>query len=113
MSTDSTNSPRGVVARYFRAWNDGDPTALSEILHPDWIDHDHPERHSPAELGDAIERERRVHPDTRVFVDAILGDDQLLTVNGRVESDGQLYNRVWIVRVEDARMREMWTYSGD
>jgi SnoaL-like domain len=113
LSIASADSSRGLVARYFRAWNDGDATQLSDLLGPDWIDHRYPERRSTAEVAGAIELERRLHPDTRVFVDAVLGDEQLITVNGRVQSDGQLHNRVWIVRVADHRMCEMWTYSGD
>jgi hypothetical protein len=113
VTNDLPTSARGRVARYFRAWNDGDRTQIGDLIGSEWVDHAHPERRSAEDIANAIETERISHPDMRVLVDAIFENNQLMTVNGRVLSDGQMYNRVWIVRVEDEHVREMWTYSGD
>ena len=109
----ATGSARGIVARYFRAWNDGDPSHIDELIGPDWVDHAHPERLSIDDVRDAIAAGRLDPGAMGVRVDAILGDDTLITVNGRLEIDGRTRNRVWIVRVHDGLMREMWTYRAD
>jgi ketosteroid isomerase-like protein len=106
-------SPRTIVGKYFRVWNEGDPSVLADLLAPDWVDHAHPDRHSPGDVARAILEAREGHPDMRVYLDAILGDERRVTVNGRVSSAGHTDNLVWIVRVEDGRMQEMWTYSAD
>jgi ketosteroid isomerase-like protein len=102
-----------VVARYFRIWNDGDPSAVGELIASDWVDHSHTDRHTPADVERAIISARAAQPDLRVLVDAIIGDSGLITVNGRIETGSEIENWVWIVRVEDDRIHEMWTYSAD
>jgi SnoaL-like domain len=104
---------RGLVARYFRIWNDGDPAAVDRLVAADWIDHAHPDRTSPDDVRAAIEGARTARPGARVLIDAILGDGNLITVNGRIEHDEMTENRVWIVRVEDGLLREIWNYSAD
>jgi predicted SnoaL-like aldol condensation-catalyzing enzyme len=104
---------RGVVARYFRIWNEGDPTTVSHLIASDWVDHAHPERRTRVEVEEAITEFRLAEPDTHILVDALLGDGGLVTVHGRIERPGHTENRVWIVRIEDDRMREMWTYLAD
>jgi SnoaL-like domain len=106
-------SVQSLIARYFRMWNDGDPASLDDVVAPGWIDHAHPERTTMADIRDAISRTRIETPGLQVYVDAILRDGNLITVNGRVMTDEQVENRVWIIRVEDDLMQEMWTYSAN
>jgi hypothetical protein len=113
VTNDPPTSARGRVARYFRAWNDGDRSEIGDLIGSEWMDHAHPERRSAEDVAAAIEAERATHPDMRVFVDAMFENNQLITVNGRVVSDGESHNRRWFVRIEDEHMCEMWTYSGD
>ena len=47
----------------------------------------------------------------RVYVDALLGDDNLVTVNGRTETSHGVESWLWMVRFEQGRMSEMWTYA--
>ena len=94
-------------------WNDGDLSSVDEILGSEWIDHAHPERKSPKDVQEAVALARAERPDTRVLVDAILGEGELITVNGRIEADGRIESRVWMVRVSDNQLQEMWTYSDD
>jgi hypothetical protein len=113
MNDVTGGSARRVVARYFRIWNDGDPSIVGELIGPNWIDHAHPDRLTVADIQIAIASARANRPNSRVLMDAMLGDGNLITVNGRIETKGDVQNRVWIVRVEDDRMREMWTYCAD
>jgi predicted SnoaL-like aldol condensation-catalyzing enzyme len=113
VNDDPTTQPHGLVARYFRIWNDGDASSVAQLIGRDWVDHAHPELRTADDVQSAIAQFRAAEPDTRVLVDAVLGDGGLVTVHGRIERPGQTENRVWIVRVEDDRMVEMWTYVAD
>lgn len=104
---------RGVVARYFRVWNDGDLSAMEDLLSTEWVDHAHPERRSAHDVAEAIAAVRASDPTMRIYVDALLGDEHLVTVNGRTETAEGVRSWVWLVRVEDGRMREMWTYRAN
>jgi hypothetical protein len=109
----TASSARAVVARYFRIWNDGEPSAVGDLIGADWVDHAHPERRTAADIQSAIELARVQRPDARVLVDAILGDDNLVMVNGRIVDNGRTESRVWLVRVQDDRLQEIWTYAAD
>lgn len=104
-------SARSVVAHYFRIWNDGDTSLLNDLLSESWMDHARPELRSVDDVANAIAEARQTQPDMRIYVDAMLGDDQLITVNGRISTGQGTKSRVWIIRVEEGRMQEMWTYS--
>jgi ketosteroid isomerase-like protein len=96
-----------VVARYFEMWNTGDTSAAAEILSPDWTDHAHPDVAGPAGVAEAVTRVRAARPDLRFHVDSYLtnGGDTVAAV-GRVAAS----RLIWLVRVHDGRMAEMWTY---
>jgi hypothetical protein len=108
-----SRSARGAVEEYFRAWNTGHYDNLDEVLAPEWADHAHPDRLSPADVRNAFEVAREARPDTQVLVDAVLGDGDLITVNGRIVTGDRIEGRVWIVKVESGRLREMWTHCVD
>jgi aryl-alcohol dehydrogenase-like predicted oxidoreductase/ketosteroid isomerase-like protein len=97
---------RTLVARYFDMWNSGDASIAAEILSPDWVDHAHPEVTGPDGVRRAVERIRAASPDLRFEIDAILGDGPLVAASGGTSST----RMIWLVRAEDGRLSEMWTY---
>ncbi|WP_084598764.1 ester cyclase [Actinoplanes subtropicus] len=103
------------VMRYFDMWNTGDTAIADQILHPDWVDHAHPEVTGPAAVKQAVQAVRAARPDLRFTVHTVLGDDDLVAVVGSVgqprqstDSPGRL---IWLVRLVDGLMAEMWTYQ--
>jgi ketosteroid isomerase-like protein len=101
-----------VVARYFEMWNDGDGSIAADVLSPDWVDHAHPEVVGPEGVRRAVDSLRAAQPDLRFRIDAILGDGDLVAAVGSAVRNGDIaWTRlVWLVRIEDGRMAEMWTY---
>ncbi|MEV4514427.1 nuclear transport factor 2 family protein [Dactylosporangium sp. NPDC049525] len=102
-----------VVARYFDMWNTGDVAVAAEILHPDWVDHAHPEVAGVAGVQQSVQAVRAARPDLQFTVHSILGDDDLVAVVGSVgqPADGGPGNLVWLVRLVDGLMAELWTYQ--
>jgi predicted SnoaL-like aldol condensation-catalyzing enzyme len=100
-----------VVARYFDMWNTGDTTAADKILHPDWVDHAHPEVTGPEGVRQAVESIRAARPDLHFTIHTILGAGELVAAVGSVgraaNPPGHL---VWLIRIIDGLMVEMWTY---
>ncbi|MGB3440232.1 MAG: nuclear transport factor 2 family protein [Actinophytocola sp.] len=97
-----------VVARYFEMWNSGDVGIAREVLSPGWVDHGHPEIDGVADVEHAVAAVRAVSPGLRFDVDDILqGDGDLVAVLGRVGGR----RLVWVVRLADGLMAEMWTYT--
>ncbi|GAA0382912.1 hypothetical protein GCM10009530_37130 [Microbispora corallina] len=105
-----TSAAGKVVARYFEMWNTGDTSIAPEVLAPDWLDHAHPEAGGPESVARAVERVRETQPDLTFRVDAVLGDGDLVAVVGAAGRDGAGTPLIWLVRVQDDRMAEMWTY---
>jgi hypothetical protein len=107
-------SAGSVVTRYFDMWNTGDTTIADQILHPDWVDHAHPEVAGPAGVRQAVQTIRATGPGLRFTIHTILGDNDLIAVVGSVgqpqatTSPGHL---IWLVRLVDGLMAEMWTYQ--
>jgi ketosteroid isomerase-like protein len=102
-----------VVGRYFDMWNTGDTAIADEILHPDWVDHAHPEVTGPAAVKQAVEATRAARPDLHFTVHTVLGDDDLVAVVGSVgrpPHSGEPGRLIWLVRLVDGLMAEMWTY---
>jgi ketosteroid isomerase-like protein len=110
---DSTPSHR-VVPRYFEMWNTGDVSVAAEVLSPDWADHAHPEVRAPGDVQHAVAQTRAARPGLRFHVEAVLGADDLVSVVGGVGHEsrpGEFDSRlIWLVRLLDGRMVEMWTY---
>jgi hypothetical protein len=96
-----------VVARYFEMWNTGETSIVAEILAPDWVDHAHPEVVGPRDVERAVRSIRAARPSLHFHIDAVLGDGDLVAVLGRAGSPGRL---IWLVRLENGRMAEMWTF---
>jgi predicted SnoaL-like aldol condensation-catalyzing enzyme len=106
-------SADSVIARYFDMWNTGDVTIAEQVLHPDWVDHAHPEVAGVAGVQQSVQRVRAARPDLRFTIHSVLGDGDLIAAVGSAGplpsgSPGQL---VWLVRLVDGRMAEMWTYQ--
>jgi len=103
--------------RYFDMWNTGDIMIADQILHPDWVDHAHPEVPGPAGVKQAVQTIRAARPDLHFTVHTILGDDGLVAVVGSVgqaehtaDTPGRL---IWLIRLADGLLAEMWTYHQD
>jgi len=111
---DRPSAPRRLATRYFEMWNSGDASAAERILSPSWVDHAHPEVAGPQGVREAIERIRGAQPDLRFRIDAILGEGDLVAVVGNAgrgqDADGA--SLVWLIRVQDGLLAEMWTYHG-
>jgi len=111
-----TSGPAGAsVTRYFEMWNTGETAIADQILHPDWVDHAHPEVTGPTAVKQAVQTIRAARPDLRFTIDAILGDGVLVAVVGSVgqprqstDSPGHL---VWLIRLVDGLLAELWTYQ--
>lgn len=114
MSTVSDNPSHNVVARYFQMWNTGDSSIAADVLSAEWIDHAHPEVTSPSDVQRAVEGTRATQPNLRFDIQAILGENDLIAVAGEVHlgpgTDTPPSRLVWLVRLTDGRMSEMWTY---
>jgi ketosteroid isomerase-like protein len=112
MHTNST--PHQVVRQYFQMWNSGDTSIAPQVLAPDWTDHAHPDINGYADVQRAVEQTRAARPGLRFHIDSILDDDQLLAVVGGVGHEDRpdiLDSRlIWLIRVTDGQMAEMWTY---
>ena len=94
------------VTRYFDMWNTGDVSIAREVLSPRWIDHAHPEVDGIAGVEEAVRAIRGL----TFHIDAVLeeGEDgNLVAAVGRVGAN----RLIWLVRLEDGLMAEMWTYT--
>ncbi|MGW0635008.1 nuclear transport factor 2 family protein [Nocardia salmonicida] len=113
MHTNSTSHQ--VVRRYFQMWNSGDTSIAPQVLAPGWTDHAHPEINGYTDVQHAVEQTRAARPGLRFHIDSILDDGHLLAVVGGVgyescpdTADSRI---IWLVRLTDSHMVEMWTYS--
>jgi hypothetical protein len=108
-------SAESVIVRYFDMWNTGDTTIADLILHPDWVDHAHPEVTGPAGVKQAVQTIRAARPDLHFTVHTVLGDNDLVAVVGSVGEPQQTADTpgrlVWLIRLADGLMTEMWTYQ--
>jgi ketosteroid isomerase-like protein len=109
-----STSAKALVARYFEMWNSGDTDIAGDILAPDWTDHAHPEIEGVAGVQAAVRDIRAARPNLRFRIDSVLAEDDRVAVVGGV---GPLPpgtdpgNLVWLIRVADGRLAEMWTYT--
>jgi predicted SnoaL-like aldol condensation-catalyzing enzyme len=104
---------RQVVMRYFEMWNTGESSIADQIVHPNWTDHAHPDAKGPEGVRQAVESIRRTRPDLRFQIKAMLGDGDLVAVVGEAgeDDDSTASPLIWLIRIEDRRVAEMWTYS--
>ena len=113
MSGDPAPSHR-IARRYFHMWNTGDTSIASEILRSDWTDHAHPDVSGPADVQRAVEQTRAARPGLRFEIETILGEGDLVSVVGgvgHVGRPGEIDSRlIWLIRLVDGQMAEMWTY---
>jgi hypothetical protein len=113
---NSGNAPLShqVAARYFEMWNTGDSSIAAEILSPGWVDHAHPEVTGPHDVQLAVEQTRAAQPDLRFHIEAILGDSDLVAVAGTTSRGPHpspaATRLIWLIRLQDGQMAEMWTY---
>jgi predicted SnoaL-like aldol condensation-catalyzing enzyme len=110
----ASSSTQQLVMRYFDMWNGGNPTVAHDILHQEWIDHAHPEVSGPADVQRAVERIRTAQPNLRFVIHTLLGDGDLVAAVGEVVAPSgpatTASRLIWLVRIQDGRMAEMWTY---
>jgi hypothetical protein len=108
---------RHVIARYFDMWNGGDTSIADGILCPDWLDHAHPEIIGVDGVRQAVRSIRNARPDLWFQLDAILGAGDLLAAVGSVgrapHTGARPSQIIWLVRLSNGRMSEMWTYHED
>lgn len=114
MNEAVASASKQVVERYFDMWNTGDASACPAILSPDWIDHAHPEVAGPAGVERAVKQIKAAQPDLRFDIERILADADRIAAIGSVRQ-GQDPNTpgtgmIWLVRMADGQMAEMWTY---
>jgi hypothetical protein len=102
-------APFDAVGEYFRMWNTGDTSAIGAILAPAWVDHAHPEVVGLGAVRDSVERMRAARPELRFTIESrFAGGDGLVAVAGYVGAEPA--NRLlWLVRLDEGRMAEMWT----
>jgi predicted SnoaL-like aldol condensation-catalyzing enzyme len=108
---------RELVLRYFEMWNTGDSAVAGEVLHPEWRDHAHPEIAGPDDVRRAVERVRGAQPDLRFDISAVLNEGELLAAVGEVSrgagAAAAVSRLIWLLRVRDSLLAEMWTYRRD
>lgn len=114
MNEAVATTSKQVVERYFDMWNTGDVSAASDILSQDWIDHAHPEVVGPTGVQRAIGQIKTAQPDLRFHIERILADTDRIAAIGSVCQGRDLStpgtDMIWLVRVADGQMVEMWTY---
>jgi hypothetical protein len=91
------------------------PSTRPTARRADWVDHAHPEVTGPAGVKQAVQTIRAARPDLHFTIHSILGEDDLIAVVGSVgqpqpstDSPGRL---IWLIRLVDGLMAEMWTYQ--
>jgi hypothetical protein len=104
------------VLDYFAMWNGGDPAEALRILHPDWVDHAHPEVAGPQAVRDSVRMLRATGLGVRFEISSVLADGDLYAAVGEVVRDPATpaTRLVWLIRQRDDLLAEMWTYhTGD
>jgi len=118
--TKDTNTPtpvpsaRELAQKYFAMWNTGDTADAPHILSADWTDHSHPEVTDPAAVQAAVSATRAARPELRFEIETILAEAERVCVVGGVgapNQPGQIASRlIWLFRVSDGRLTDLWTY---
>jgi EmrB/QacA subfamily drug resistance transporter len=112
-SAASAERNKSIVHRYLEMWNTGNAAAAQEILHPQWVDHAHPEVRGIRAVGAALARTRETFPDFHIGVDSMVSEGDRVAVHStirRTNGGGPQVSRVmWFIRVEGGKMAEMWT----
>ena len=109
----SAERNKSIVRRYLDMWNTGNAAAAQEILHPQWVDHAHPEVRGIPAVAEALARTREASPDFHIGVDSMVSEGDRVAVHStirRSQPGGPEVSRVmWFIRVEGDKMAEMWT----
>jgi len=118
-----TAANRAVVARYARAWEAGDLTALRACYHPDFTLHyfgDHPLTGDHVGLAAALatlaEVSRRTRRKLVRIVDVTAGPQRAVVIAREAfERDGVVteLDRVLVYRIQDDLLAECWVHDGD
>jgi len=103
---------RRLVARYFEMWNTGESSIADQIVRPDWTDHARTDVKGPDGVRRAVDSIRAARPDLRIRIKAIIGEGDLVAAVGELsqDRDSTASALIWLVRIEDHRMAEIWTY---
>lgn len=114
MTSDTVPVSQQIAARYFEMWNTGESSIAAQILSPAWVDHAHPEVTGPHHVQAAVEQTRAAQPDLRFHIEAVLGDGDLVAVAGTASRGPRpspaATRLIWLIRLEDGKLAEMWTY---
>jgi ketosteroid isomerase-like protein len=110
----TSGDDRHVVARYFEMWNTGDSSVVSEILSPHWADHAHPEVTGYNAVREAVSKIRAAQPGLTFRIETIFREGDLVAALGHVstgpDEDQPASRLMWLIRMDDGRMAEMWTF---
>ncbi|MFB6361498.1 MAG: ester cyclase [Halobacteriales archaeon] len=118
--TESDN--KALVRQYLNAFNDFDFDAMSELLADDVVEHGaHEELEGIEEIIDFLERYTEVFPDYSGTAEAVIAEDDLITVRFTasgthtgeyrdIEPTGHAceWTGIAIYRIEDDEIAEIW-----
>jgi SnoaL-like protein len=99
---------RDVVLRYFDMWNSGDTAGVHDIVAPGWIDHAHPDIAGPDGVAASVAAIKAVTPTLHFHLDHVLDDADMVAAAG--SAHGSPARLMWLIRIENGLMAEMWTY---
>jgi len=108
MNIEANKAP---VRGYIEMWNTGDVALADEVLATDWVDHAHPEVVGTDHVKQAVVKVRAAFPDFHITIEQIIAEGELVAVRATVLRGGKTSRVMWLVRVAEGKMREMWTGS--
>jgi predicted SnoaL-like aldol condensation-catalyzing enzyme len=101
-----------LVAGYFEMWNSSDVAAASGLIADVWLDHAHPDLRGPEAVAATVVAIRKARPALRFTIEALVSDDPttVVAIGTAHTDDATSEHLVWIFRVEDGKLSQVWTY---
>ncbi len=104
---------KAIVRRYIEMWNTGNGALVDTLLAPTYLDHAHPEIAGSDSVKQSLQRVRTAFPDFHIAIDAIIGEGELVALRGTIRMTQQgnpsISHVIWLVRISDGKMAELWT----